>query len=636
MKKYLGLILCCSLLLTACGNDKNTSKQDNSLLSTAEITETATKESATIAIGESINSLSENTCSEMLGLQWGDNVDTVKQTMTDYISSYEESHENDTTGEIETFLAYIDIEFMGELCDINFQFVDEKLTQISYSYIWNESKTKSDSEWIDAISQKYGEADKENKWYPNENTVVSMLAHKTGIYVDYTPNSQTSLNQNNQGVHDEGTSIAMYNGMEFETLNNDYLHNFNTEMAQFDTLESTNQRITLYNETFYYISDSLHLMKFDTTNNTETLLSKVEVEAFYRYKDLLFFYGEDETGDYDVFMFDLNNEALTQRSDLYYYNDDVFTNSTKLICDKLGIDYSYFMEVGNGMYREFFSIMPHEVCTVINDKFVVYIDANYLESLECSKYESTCDIVLGIDINNGKISYLFDVESIDQNEFRYDEISNHYLMFSDYENGAKSLYRYNFLSVSKEYVTDMNDKRMQKYFSIDDKVFGYSNDEFLYRLNENGKIVDANAPVPDAIYQNGESLYYTDMNSEVYQILKSGEVVKTPIPYNDIKEFMNVFTVYNDAIYGTFDYEKIFEYKNGNLRTFSFEGNILGVDENYIYCSGIPYTECTSQESSDFVNKYGESYSERHGEMTRFYESDNMELEGQIYKIHIN
>ena len=42
MKKYLGLILCCSLLLTACGNDKNTSKQDNSLLSTAEITETAT------------------------------------------------------------------------------------------------------------------------------------------------------------------------------------------------------------------------------------------------------------------------------------------------------------------------------------------------------------------------------------------------------------------------------------------------------------------------------------------------------------------------------------------------------------------------------------------------------------------
>ena len=142
MKKYLGLILCCSLLLTACGNDKNTSKQDNSLLSTAEITETATKESATIAVGESINSLSENTCSEMLGLQWGDNVDTVKQTMTDYISSYEESHENDTTGEIETFLAYIDIEFMGELCDINFQFVDGKLTQISYSYIWNESKNK--------------------------------------------------------------------------------------------------------------------------------------------------------------------------------------------------------------------------------------------------------------------------------------------------------------------------------------------------------------------------------------------------------------------------------------------------------------------------------------------------------------
>lgn len=214
MKKYFGLILCCSLLLTACGNNKNTSKQDNSLLSTAEITETAIKESATIAVGESINSLSENTCSEMLGLQWGDNVDTIKQTMTDYISSYEESHENDTTGEIETFLAYMDIEFMGELCDINFQFVDGKLTQISYSYIWNESKTKSDSEWIDAISQKYGEADKENKWYPNENTVVSMLAHKSGIYVDYTSNSQTSSNQSNQEVQNEGIFIQFYSSID--------------------------------------------------------------------------------------------------------------------------------------------------------------------------------------------------------------------------------------------------------------------------------------------------------------------------------------------------------------------------------------------------------------------------------------
>ena len=223
MKKYLGLILCCSLLLTACGNDKNTSKQDNSLLSTAEITETATKESATIAVGESINSLSENTCSEMLGLQWGDNVDTVKQTMTDYISSYEESHENDTTGEIETFLAYIDIEFMGELCDINFQFVDGKLTQISYSYIWNESKTKSDSEWIDAISQKYGEGDKENKCYPNENTVVSMLAHKTGIYVDYTPNSKASSNQSNKEVQNEGIFIPFYSPIDaIKQQMNDY------------------------------------------------------------------------------------------------------------------------------------------------------------------------------------------------------------------------------------------------------------------------------------------------------------------------------------------------------------------------------------------------------------------------------
>lgn len=99
---------------------------------------------------------------------------------------------------------------------------------------------------------------------------------------------------------------------------------------------------------------------------------------------------------------------------------------------------------------------------------------------------------------------------------------------------------------------------------------------------------------------------------------------------------MSVFTLHNGAIYGTFDNEKIFEYKNGVLTTFSLEGTILGVDENYIYCSGIPYTECTSQESSDFVNKYGESYSEKHGEKTRFYESDDMELNGQIYKIHIN
>lgn len=628
MKKYLGVILCLLLLLTACGNDKHTSEQNNSLFSTAEIIETPA-----VTVSESTSSLSELNCSEMLGLKWGDSVDTVKQTMTDYISTYEESHENDTTGELETFLAYIDIEFMGELCDINFQFVDGKLIQISYSYIWNENKTKSDLEWIDTISQKYGESDEENKWYPNENTVVSMLTHKTGVYVDYTPNNESSSLQANQSGE---ISISMYNGMKFETLNNAYLRNFGTEMAQFDTFENTNQCITLYNETFYYISDNFHLMKFDTNNNTETLLSKVSVESFYRYKDILFFYGEDETGDYDVFMFNLNNETLTQRSDLYYYNDDVFANSAKLICDKIGIDYSYFIEIGEGMYREFFCMMSHEICTVINDKFVIYINANYLESLESSKYESTCDIVLGIDINNGKISYLFDVDNLESDEFRYDEISNHYLMFSNYENGAKSLYRYNFLSDSKEYMADMNDKRMQKYFSIDDKVFGYSNDEFLYRLNENDEIVEVNAPVPDVIYQNGESLYYTDKQSKVYQILKNGEIIVTSIPYNNINEFMSVFTLHNGAIYGTFDNEKIFEYKNGVLTTFSLEGTILGVDENYIYCSGIPYTECTSQESSDFVNKYGESYSEKHGEKTRFYESDDMELNGQIYKIHIN
>lgn len=628
MKKYLGVILCLLLLLTACGNDKHTSEQNNSLFSTAEIIETPA-----VTVSESTSSLSELNCSEMLGLKWGDSVDTVKQTMTDYISTYEESHENDTTGELETFLAYIDIVFMGELCDINFQFVDGKLTQISYSYIWNENKTKSDLEWIDTISQKYGESDEENKWYPNENTVVSMLTHKTGVYVDYTPNNESSSLQANQSGE---ISISMYNGMKFETLNNAYLRNFGTEMAQFDTFENTNQCITLYNETFYYISDNFHLMKFDTNNNTETLLSKVSVESFYRYKDILFFYGEDETGDYDVFMFNLNNETLTQRSDLYYYNDDVFANSAKLICDKIGIDYSYFIEIGEGMYREFFCMMSHEICTVINDKFVIYINANYLESLESSKYESTCDIVLGIDINNGKISYIFDVDNLESDEFRYDEISNHYLMFSNYENGAKSLYRYNFLSDSKEYMADMNDKRMQKYFSIDDKVFGYSNDEFLYRLNENDEIVEVNAPVPDVIYQNGESLYYTDKQSKVYQILKNGEIIVTSIPYNNINEFMSVFTLHNGAIYGTFDNEKIFEYKNGVLTTFSLEGTILGVDENYIYCSGIPYTECTSQESSDFVNKYGESYSEKHGEKTRFYESDDMELNGQIYKIHIN
>lgn len=209
MKKYLGVILCLLLLLTACGNDKHTSEQNNSLFSTAEIIETPA-----VTVSESTSSLSELNCSEMLGLKWGDSVDTVKQTMTDYISTYEESHENNTTGELETFLAYIDIVFMGELCDINFQFVDGKLTQISYSCIWDENKTKSDSEWIDAISQKYGEADEENKWYPNENTVISMLAHKSGIYVDYTQNSQTSSNQSNQEVQNEEVFIQFYSTID--------------------------------------------------------------------------------------------------------------------------------------------------------------------------------------------------------------------------------------------------------------------------------------------------------------------------------------------------------------------------------------------------------------------------------------
>ena len=36
-----------------------------------------------------------------------------------------------------------------------------------------------------------------------------MLAHKTGIYVDYTPNSKASSNQSNKEVQNEGNFYSV-------------------------------------------------------------------------------------------------------------------------------------------------------------------------------------------------------------------------------------------------------------------------------------------------------------------------------------------------------------------------------------------------------------------------------------------
>lgn len=222
MKKICVLVIFCSLLLTACGNtDKSNSQYDASNISitstieTKKSTEYVANKSENVSDTEAESTLSENSCSEMLGLQWGDNVDTVKLAMTDYISTYEESYENDISGEFVTFLAYMDIEFMGELCDINFQFVDGKLTQISYSYIWNESKTKSDGAWFDTISEQYGEADSESKWYLDENTVISMTVDRIGIYISYDYDTYS-----NDNVISESDSVEQSMPSENKSSNN--------------------------------------------------------------------------------------------------------------------------------------------------------------------------------------------------------------------------------------------------------------------------------------------------------------------------------------------------------------------------------------------------------------------------------
>ncbi|MGN1481697.1 hypothetical protein [Porcipelethomonas sp.] len=225
MKKICVLVIFCSLLLTACGNtDKSNSQYDarnisiTSTIETQKSTEYVANKSENVFDTKAESTLSENSCSEMLGLQWGDNVDTVKLAMTDYISTYEESYENDTSGEFVTFLAYMDIEFMGELCDINFQFVDGKLTQISYSYIWNESKIKSDGAWFDTISEQYGEADSESKWYLDENTVVSMTVDRIGIYINYISCDYDTYSNDN--VISESDSVEQSMPSENKSSNN--------------------------------------------------------------------------------------------------------------------------------------------------------------------------------------------------------------------------------------------------------------------------------------------------------------------------------------------------------------------------------------------------------------------------------
>lgn len=162
MKKYMGLLLCLSLFLTACGKDETTNSKSETVESTTSASTEAIEETTSIVTTEAeteaptIEQISENNNEILQGVQWNDGIETVKSSMTEYICSFEESYAIDT-GETKTCLGFMDVKLYGETLDVSFILTDGKLTEISYTYIQSTTKTKSLEDWSVMLADTYGE-----------------------------------------------------------------------------------------------------------------------------------------------------------------------------------------------------------------------------------------------------------------------------------------------------------------------------------------------------------------------------------------------------------------------------------------------------------------------------------------------
>jgi len=230
MKKYLGLLLCLSLFLTACGKDETNNSKSETVESTTSASTDAIEDTTNIVTTESkteaptIEQMSEKNNEIMQGVQWNDDIETVKSSMNAYISSFEESNTDDITGVTQTYLAYMDVELCGETLDVSFLFTDNQLSQISYTYIQSTTKTKSLEDWSVLIAETYGEHSSVESagfyslytWDSiiDDSAKLELSSFDGGMNIDLTCKDQGTPNNNINDVNYAVNDIKFYSDIE--------------------------------------------------------------------------------------------------------------------------------------------------------------------------------------------------------------------------------------------------------------------------------------------------------------------------------------------------------------------------------------------------------------------------------------
>lgn len=225
MKKYICVILYCSFLLTSCGKIDN-SIDSSDVISDISIDTTfiVTSNDEEIIESTSVTEIVNEDRSCIFDLKWNDSIDVVKERMSSYICTFEESNMGDVEGTtIKTGLSYIDVDFFGEVCGVTFKFDDYKLSDIYFTYIWEDNNTMSPEEWTEKISEKFGEStplensDNAYIWKDvyNGTTNIILSWWEYGIDINFENATKESSEEYIQVINDDNSEkiIKMYSDM---------------------------------------------------------------------------------------------------------------------------------------------------------------------------------------------------------------------------------------------------------------------------------------------------------------------------------------------------------------------------------------------------------------------------------------
>ncbi len=229
MRKYIGLILCLSLFLTACGKDETTNSKSGTIGSTTSTNTEAIEDTISIVTTESeteaptIEQISENSNEILQGVQWNDDIETIKSSMTEYICSFEESYVIDP-GETKTYLSFLDVKLYGDTLDISFVLTNGKLTAISYTYIQSTTKTKTLEDWSVMFADTYGEHSsvESTGFYSlytwdsimDDSVMLEVSSFDGGVNIDLTCKEQETSNNNINNVYHAVNNIEFYSDIE--------------------------------------------------------------------------------------------------------------------------------------------------------------------------------------------------------------------------------------------------------------------------------------------------------------------------------------------------------------------------------------------------------------------------------------